>query len=58
MSLIARKDFLFVTCFTLATMNCRTTDDDVLKTFLLVNYAGKQMTKEHLDYVKNILETI
>ena len=58
MSLIARKDFRFVTCFTLATMNCRTTDDDVLKTFLLVNYAGKQMTQEHLDYVKNILETI
>lgn len=58
MSLIARNDFRFVTCFTMATMNCRTTDDDVLKTFLLLNYAGKQMSQEHLDYVKNILDTI
>ena len=58
MSILSRRHFDDVTCFTLATMNSRTTDDDVLKVFLLVNYAGKQMSQEHLNYVKNILETI
>lgn len=30
------------------------TDEDVLKTFLMINFAGKPMSKEHLDYVKDI----
>lgn len=30
------------------------TDEDVIQTFLMVNFAGKPMSQEHLDYVKEI----
>jgi len=30
------------------------TDEDVIETFLTINFTGKQMSKEHLDYVKSI----
>lgn len=30
------------------------TDEDVLKTFLMINFAGKPMSKEHLEFVENI----
>lgn len=42
--------------FTLAQLDERTTDEDVLKIFMLVNFAGKEMSKEHLDYVDSILK--
>jgi hypothetical protein len=32
----------------------KASDDDVMRVFLNVNYSGKQMSKEHLDYVRNL----
>lgn len=37
-----------------AQMNEDTTDRDVLESFLLVNFAGRPMSKEHINYVTQI----
>ena len=55
-SSLAKRKFDDITCFTLARMGKNTTDEDIIKVFLLVNFAGKQMSSEHLDYVGKILE--
>ena len=34
------------------------TDEDVLRVFLNVNYSGKPMSREHLDYVKSLYNNI
>ena len=34
------------------------TDEDVLRVFLNVNYSGKPMSREHLDYVKSLYDTV
>ena len=36
----------------------RATDDDVLQVFLNVNYAGKPMSAEHLEYVRSLYNKI
>ena len=35
-------------------MNENTKDEDVIRTFLMVNFSGKPMSKKHLDFVKEI----
>ena len=34
----------------------RATDEDVLRVFMNVNYSGKPMSKEHLEYVRSLFE--
>lgn len=36
----------------------QSTDEDVLKTFLMINYTGKPMSKEHLDYVQKLYKNV
>lgn len=36
----------------------KATDEDVLKTFLMINFAGKPMSKEHLDYVQKLYTNV
>jgi uncharacterized protein with ParB-like and HNH nuclease domain len=36
----------------------RATDDDVLQVFLNVNYSGKPMSAEHLEYVRSLYNKI
>ena len=55
-SILAKRQFERKLCFSLAQLDERTTDEDVLKIFMLVNFAGKEMSKEHLDYVDSILK--
>ena len=55
-SILAKRQFEKKLCFSLAQLDERTTDEDVLKIFMLVNFAGKEMSKEHLNYVDSILK--
>ena len=41
-------------CLTYLLLGENATDEDVIKTFLMVNFAGKPMSQEHLNYVKEI----
>lgn len=41
-------------CLTYAEMEENTTDEDTIKAFLSVNFLGVPMSKEHIDYVKEI----
>lgn len=34
------------------------TDEDVLRVFLNVNYSGKPMSREHLDYVRSLFDNV
>ena len=36
----------------------KATDEDVIETFLMVNFTGKVMSQEHIDYVKEISKQI
>lgn len=36
----------------------KATDEDVIETFLMVNFTGKIMSQEHIDYVKEISKNI
>lgn len=55
-SILAQRRLSGKLCFTLAQLDERTTDEDVIKVFMLVNFSGKFMSKEHLDYVDSILK--
>ena len=44
--------------FTYMTMEEGTTDEEVIKAFLNVNFTGKQMSKEHIKYVEEINKMI
>lgn len=57
-STLGKRFFYNKLCFTFAKLDERTTDEDVLKVFLLVNNSGKQMTQEHLEYVDGILKQL
>lgn len=50
----ARYQFEDSHCFTLAEMEEGTTDKDVIKAFLGVNFTGVPMSQEHIDFVKEI----
>lgn len=55
-SILAKRQFERKACFSLINLDEKTTDEDVLKIFMLVNFAGKEMSKEHLEYVDSILK--
>lgn len=50
----ARYQFEDSHCLTFAEMEEKTTDEDVIKAFLGVNFTGVPMSQEHIDYVKEI----
>ena len=58
MSILARRRFENKTVFTFARMDSATTDEEVLKVFLLINFSGRPMSREHLDYVEKILTNV
>ena len=50
----AQRMFESSTCISTLIMNENTKDEDVIRTFLMVNFSGKPMSKKHLDFVKEI----
>lgn len=55
-SILAQRRFAGKLCFTIGQLSEKTTDEETIQTFMLVNFAGKSMSKEHLDYVDSILK--
>lgn len=54
----AKRVFNRSTCLSLVILREKATDEDVLKAFLMTNYAGKPMSKEHIEYVKEIFNKV
>ena len=54
LSATAHMYFKRNTSITFIRMGEDTTDEDVIKTFLMINFSGKPCSKEHLDFVKTI----
>lgn len=50
----AKRMFKSRSCITLLEMSDESTDEDVLKVFLNVNFSGKPMSKEHIKFVQDI----
>ena len=50
----AKRMFKSRNCITLLEMGDESTDEDVLKVFLNVNFSGKPMSKEHIKFVQDI----
>lgn len=50
----AKREFENSRCLTYLRLTQNATDEEVIKTFLMVNFAGKPMSQEHLDYVQKI----
>ena len=50
----AQRVFLSTQIFGYAELMESATDEDVLQSFLTVNFAGRPMSKQHIDYVKSI----
>lgn len=53
-STIAQRMFRNRKSLKMVTLRSSATDEDVINAFLKVNYAGKPMSKEHIEYVMNI----
>lgn len=58
LSLRARHKFEGSRSFTFLRFRPHTTDQEIIDSFLVVNFAGKPMSKEHIEYVKSIKERI
>lgn len=54
----AKMKFADSTCFTFGKMKCRSTDEDVINSFLNVNFTGTPMSREHIEYVRNLKNKI
>ena len=54
----AKREFENSRCLTYLRLSQNATDEEVIKTFLMVNFAGKPMSQEHLDYVQKINDKI
>lgn len=52
----AQHRFLDHQLFSYSTMNESTTDEDVLKQFLSINFSGVPQSKEHIEYVESLLK--
>lgn len=50
----AQRRFFNYDKFALGTMDERTKDQDIVSTFLTLNFTGVPMSKDHLDYVRSI----
>lgn len=54
----AQHKFLNSDVLTYASLGENATDEDTIETFLMVNFTGKPMSRDHIDYVKKILNKI
>jgi hypothetical protein len=54
----AQHKFLNSDVISYASLGESATDEDVIETFLMVNFTGKIMSQEHIDYVKEISKQI
>lgn len=54
----AQHKFLNSDVMSYASLGEKATDEDVIETFLMVNFTGKIMSQEHIDYVKEISKNI
>ncbi len=50
----AQRKFLGFMKFAYLELDENTTDENTLKTFLAINFAGAPMSREHIDYVRSI----
>lgn len=50
----AKNKFLSYSNLTYVELDEKTTDKDVIETFLSINYTGVPMSQEHIDFVKSI----
>lgn len=54
----AQNTFFNSDVISYASLGEQATDEDVIETFLMVNFTGKVMSQEHIDYVKEISKNI
>ena len=54
----AKREFENSRCLNYLCLSQNATDEEVIKTFLMVNVAGKPMPQEHLDYVNHFYKKI
>lgn len=52
----AIRQFEQSTCISTLIMREESSDEDAIRTFLMINYSGKPLSKQHLKYVKEISE--
>lgn len=57
-SVWAQRNFEEKNCITILEMETGATDKDVIKVFLNVNFSGKPMSKEHIDFVRGLYDNI
>ena len=50
----AKHTFLSTNLLSYAEMEEESTDQDVINTFLMINFTGRVMSQEHIDYVREI----
>lgn len=50
----AQHKFLNSDVLTYTSLEEKATDEDTIETFLMVNFSGKPMSQEHIDYVRQI----
>jgi hypothetical protein len=58
LSIRAQRRFMGFSKFAFGTMGERATDADVLKTFLMVNFTGVQMSEDHIKFVADLHKKI
>ena len=58
LSAMPKKVFADSTCFTFGIMRERSTDEDVINSFLNVNFTGTPMSREHIEYVRSLKNKI
>ena len=55
---MSKKVFADSTCFTFGIMRERSTDEDVINSFLNVNFTGTPVSREHIEYVRSLKNKI
>ena len=58
LSAMSKKVFADSTCFAFGIMRERSTDEDVINSFLNVNFTGTPMSREHIEYVRSLKNKI
>lgn len=58
LSVVAQRRFRNRKALKLVRLGDRSTYEDIIATFLRVNYAGKPMSKEHIEYVQSIYKML
>ena len=58
LSAMSKRVFADSTCFAFGIMRERSTDEDVINSFLNVNFTGTPMSREHIEYVRSLKNKI